>query len=95
MRATIVPFDSVVTIDGVSFNDIDMTGIDPQVHAVQWYGTKGTVEYADPDTFEMLRNEPITSMAAFQSQLDQFAAMKAAADAEAQEAAEEQTVIEV
>jgi len=48
---TIVPEDGVVTIDGKSAFEVDMTGIGADVHAIQWYGLRnsGTIEYK-PDS---------------------------------------------
>lgn len=53
---TIVPEDNVTVIDGVAALGVDMTGIAPDVHAIQWYGLRnsGTIEYkADPLTGEL------------------------------------------
>ena len=49
MKLTIVPIDKVVIVDGVAIHDIDMTGIDPAIHAVQFDGTSGWIEYKDRD----------------------------------------------
>lgn len=49
MKLTIIPIDKVVIIDGVAINDIDMTGIDPNIHAVQFDGNGGWIEYKDRD----------------------------------------------
>ena len=44
---TIIPTDVTVVIDGVGYNPVDMTGIPPTVHAIQWYGATNTgrIEY--------------------------------------------------
>ena len=49
MKLTIIPIDKVVVVDGVFISDIDMTGIDPDIHAVQFDGTSGWIEYRDRD----------------------------------------------
>ena len=49
MKLTIIPIDKVVIVDGVAINDIDMTGIDPDIHAVQFDGNGGWIEYRDRD----------------------------------------------
>ena len=49
MKLTIIPIDKVVIVDGVAIHDIDMTGIDPDIHAVQFDGTGGWIEYIDRD----------------------------------------------
>jgi len=53
---TIVPEDKVVVIDGKVANNVSMTGIPENVHAIQWYGVReqGTIEYdVDPVTGEL------------------------------------------
>lgn len=49
MKLTIVPIDKVVIVDSVAIHDIDMTGIDPDIHAVQFDGNGGWIEYKDRD----------------------------------------------
>jgi hypothetical protein len=45
MKLTIVADDNAVGIDGEFFSPLDLTGLDPNIHAVQWYGEYGEVEY--------------------------------------------------
>lgn len=45
-RITIVPSDDTVIVDGEA-RQINMTGIDPTIHAVQWFGDDGEVEFND------------------------------------------------
>jgi len=52
-RITIVPSDGIMIVDGVA-RDIDMTGIDPTIHAVQWQGTRGEIEYNDTKSHEQI-----------------------------------------
>lgn len=49
MRLTIIPSDRAIGIDGNFFLKIkqDLSWIPSDVHAVQWDGTKGHVEYID------------------------------------------------
>lgn len=47
MILTIVPIDNSVIIDGVGYHDIDMSGMDSKIHAIQWNGDSGTIEYKD------------------------------------------------
>jgi hypothetical protein len=44
---TIIPVDNVVVFDGIAVHEVPMDGMDPDIHAVQWYGKRksGTVEY--------------------------------------------------
>jgi hypothetical protein len=53
---TIVPEDGVVVIDGQVAPGVNMTGIPADVHAIQWYGLRGsgTIEYkVDPITGDL------------------------------------------
>lgn len=53
---TIVPEDGVVVIDGQAAQNVDMSGIPANIHAIQWYGLRGagTIEYkANPVTGEL------------------------------------------
>jgi len=88
MRVTIIPIDGSVSVDGVGFGGLDLTFMDPSVHAVQWYETHGEVEVKNPVTQRMVGNEAITSIDAFQPAIDAWQAAKTAEEAAAAEAAE-------
>ncbi len=45
MRFTILADDKSVGVDGVFFAPVDLSQLDTTVHAVQWYGAHGEVEY--------------------------------------------------
>ena len=45
MRLTIVADDNAVGIGGEFCAPLNLTGLDPTIHAVQWYGEYGEVEY--------------------------------------------------
>jgi hypothetical protein len=92
---TIIPSDSIVTIDGVSFSGIDMSSLDSSIHAVQWYGTYGELEIKDLITNKMIANIKITNFDIFQNLIDQFNTKKEAHDAELSELAAIQDVQEV
>ena len=51
MRVTIIADDGKVGVDGV-FRAVDLAALDPKIHAVQWDGAKGHIEYKDrsPET---------------------------------------------
>lgn len=95
LRVTIIPVNEFCSVDGVGFNGVDMSSLDPNVHAVQWYATHGDVEIADPVSGKMLGNNEITSLDAYQSVLDSYWEIRAINDAQAQEEIDEQTIIEV
>ena len=61
-RITIVPEDGNVLINR-EVRQVDMTGIDPAIHAVQWFGATGEIEYTRADG---RRNEPISDISPFQ-----------------------------
>ena len=79
MRVTIVPIDKIVNIDGTVISGVDLSFIDPSVHAVQWYGTTGSVEYKDvnlDDIIKLTHQEEITDIAPFQMAIDAALAKK-------------------
>lgn len=47
MRITIIPQDNKVVIDGESYDGIDLSSIDSNINAIQWYGTEGELEVKD------------------------------------------------
>lgn len=71
MRLTIVPSDRIVLIDGVAKFDIDLSFCPPEVHAVQWYGTFGWVEFKENyDTLEKAPNQRIEDLGIYQQAID-------------------------
>ena len=52
MRLTIIPVDGFVSVDGnskVQPLDITACGIPQDIHALQWYESRGWIEYSDDD----------------------------------------------
>lgn len=80
MRVVIVPEDGSVSVDGKGFGGLDLSFIDPTIHAVQWYGDRGEVEHKDPATGRMTENKTIQSLESFKPALDAWAVAKAVAD---------------
>ena len=65
---TLVPSDSLLLIDGVAAFGVDYTGIDPTIHAIQWYNTTGWIEFiGNPVTQTKPQNQSITSITPYQS----------------------------
>jgi hypothetical protein len=65
---TLVPSDSVLVIDGVVAQGVDYTGIDPTIHAIQWYNTTGWIEFVgNPAAQTKPANQSITSITPYQS----------------------------
>ena len=51
MKLTIIPSDSFVAVDGDGSHrplDLSICEIPQDVHALQWFDTKGWVEFVDP-----------------------------------------------
>ena len=66
-RFTIIPEDQYVSIDGVGFSPV-IFSIDAHIHAVQWYGESGEVEYKG----HKKPNKIFTDYTEFQSVLDAY-----------------------
>ena len=77
MRVTIVPSDGLITVDGESFTNIDMSSVDSSIHAVQWYETYGEIEIKDPITKKMISNVSIDNLDLFSGIIQQFNEKKA------------------
>jgi hypothetical protein len=45
MRLTIIADDKRVGVDELFFEPVELPQLDPTIHAVQWYGEYGEVEY--------------------------------------------------
>jgi hypothetical protein len=63
MRLTIIPVDSFVALDGDSSHrplDLSDCNIPANVHALQWYGTEGELEFVDNPDRTKPQNEIIT-----------------------------------
>ena len=66
MRLTIIPIDNNVYLDSFTAN-IDCSSIDPSIHAIQWNGTTGEIEYKDIVTGKKTRNEEIEDISPYAS----------------------------
>lgn len=71
-RITIIPIDGYVSVDGRGISGLDLSAVDPQIHAVQWYGAAGEVEMV-PDANGCF-NFAITDLAFVQPALDAWQA---------------------
>ena len=47
MRLTIIPSDGAVYKDGKVYNDLTWQGTPQNIHALQWFGVNGWIEFAD------------------------------------------------
>ena len=78
MRVTIIPEDGFVSVDGEGCNNLDLSFIPSNVHALQWYDTEGELELVD-NRGRIVANEEITDLAPYQPALDAWQAAKEAA----------------
>lgn len=81
MRVTIVPAGGLVLVDGEGYSDLDLSFMEADIHALQWYGTEGEIERQD-SRGRSTSNEDITDLTPYQPALDAWQAAKDAAAAE-------------
>lgn len=75
-RYSLIPVDGTLVVDGIGAFGVDYTGIDPTIHAVQWYDTIGDVEYVkDPITGAGPANQTITDFTPYMSYVNQAIAI--------------------
>lgn len=70
-RVTVVPADNVVIVDGVSAV-VDCSHVPSFVHAIQWDGTRGHIEFVPHDGVQQ-GNLAITSFGQFEYLVDHHA----------------------
>lgn len=70
-----------VGIDGVFYAGLNGTNLAENIHAVQWFGDHGEIEYKDPATGKMTHNAEIDSIDDFQFAIDAWYSAKAAEEA--------------
>lgn len=75
MRLTIIRDDNVVIVDGRALS-VDLSGLPDNLHAVQWDGLAGHVEYNDGTP-----NEKLDAITAWQSVVDAWEAVRLVEDA--------------
>lgn len=62
MKITIIPSDGAVYKNGVAYVGLDLSSAPTSVHALQWYGTEGEIEF---NGRPKPQNELITSLPAW------------------------------
>ena len=75
MRLTIIRDDGLVSVNNEGFRELDLSFMDADIHAVQWYDTEGEIERKD-SRGRIVANEHITSIEQFQPALDLWLAAK-------------------
>ena len=86
---TIIKDDSFVSVDGFGLHGIDCSSLASNVHAVQFDGTNGEVEYNDGTN-----NLSITAISDYSAITDLWTSAKATYDTEISDAATAQTALE-
>lgn len=87
MKLTIVADDERVGVDGLFFEHVKLPQLDPSIHAVQWYGEYGEVEYKTRfENGALVRpaNMVITDITPYQFAIDAWNTAKADATIVAQ-----------
>jgi hypothetical protein len=79
MRVTIIPSDGFVSVDNEGYSDLDLSFMDSDIHALQWYDTDGEIERQD-NRGRIVANEEITDLTPYQPALDAWQAAKAATE---------------
>ena len=85
---TIIKDDKFVAVDSIGFV-LDAVDLPTNVHAIQWDGSSGWIEYNDGTA-----NETIDSISAYSTITDDHATKKAAHDAAVTQAAADQTALD-
>ena len=89
MRLTIIADDGCICLNGVCRLNIDMPQLDFSIHAVQWYGEFGEIEYRSffvNGVIERAKNKYITDISEFEWAVTLFNT----AEASGEDGAEEQ-----
>lgn len=70
MKVTVVKPDNYISIDGKAFHDVDLSSLDANISAIQWYGDKGEIETVKEDTINEIENTRINSIEFLSSIID-------------------------
>ena len=71
MRMVIIPSDTFCAINNVGYTGVDMSSVPPSIHAVQWFGVEGWIEYKNTPEGKP-ENQTITSIEMFQGVIDSW-----------------------
>ena len=96
MKLTIIPVDGAVYKDGYSYSGLDLSFVSSNVHALQWKGSTGWIEFVENDDGTKPQNEPITELPSWASvcvaKWDEAETARLAAEEAAREAAKNQPI---
>lgn len=65
-RITVIKPDGTIIVNGEGYTGLDLSFLDADIHAIQWYDTEGEVERVD-QRGRHLANEEITSFTAYET----------------------------
>lgn len=71
-RISIIPDDGTVAVNGMSLAGLDLSFLPNDIHAVQWYGENGEVEFKTDIYGYKKMNEKIDSFKPFEKAVDLF-----------------------
>ena len=80
MKVVIVPADNLVMVDGFGSEHVDMKNISESIHAIQWTGASGWIEFMTAEDGTKQPNQLITDISPYQTIIDQCLQHKAEAD---------------
>tara|TARA_R110002153_G_scaffold267531_1_gene431696 strand:+ start:233 stop:529 length:297 start_codon:yes stop_codon:yes gene_type:complete len=81
MKLVIVADDSRVVVDAVAYDGLDMSQLDSAIHAIQWNGEYGEIEYKPVfanGEITKAPNQIVMSIDAYQWAIDAWNVQKAA-----------------
>ena len=81
MKLVIIADDSRVCVDGLGYDELNMDELDQTIHAVQWNGQWGEIEYKsvfDNGQITKPQNQVITSIDSYQWAVDAWNVAKSA-----------------
>ena len=62
MKLTIIPVDKTVYVDNLAIHNLDISFVPSNVHALQWKGSVGWIEFVENDDFTKPQNETINEL---------------------------------
>lgn len=95
IRATIIPYDTFCSVDGVGYAGVNVTSTLPEVHAMQWYSSYGEEEVMDTLTGKIISNRKIANLDSYQDVFSSYWAIRTAHEAVQQNLIDEQKITEV
>jgi hypothetical protein len=81
MKLVIIADDARVCVDGLCYDELGMVALDPTVHAIQWNGQWGEVEFKsvfENGQITKPQNQVITSIDSYQWAVDAWNVAKSA-----------------